>query len=169
MPRVAEVSELECYRKFLSIDKTALDECLMEQPEVYHHVSNQYTLAVARRDLIKMELEEEIAVLDRSIRDKAAAEEEKLTEGAISNRIKVLPKIKEKSRRLLDAKLEADQWGALKEGFQQRSFALREVVAIMLREQGDLSLEGGAGQAKAMLAERNRREASKLRQNTNRP
>lgn len=153
---------LDEFRAFLKIDD--LDACLVEQAEVYHHVSEQYILAVSRRDADKLNHEELLAQLDRDIRSKAADAGEKLTEGAIESRLTILPKVKESARKCLDSKTETDRWGALKESFQQRSHALRELVALRLGERRDLALEGGAGQARAALAENIRTRAGEMRQ-----
>ena len=113
----------EC-RQFLRIDRNDLDSCLQQQPEAYHHAAEAYILAVAQRDETKLILEELTAELDQGVRATASAAGEKLTESAIQARLTGLPKIQTLTRKLLDAKLEADRWAALKESFQQRSHAL---------------------------------------------
>lgn len=157
------MSDLDKFKQYLAIDTNALDECLMQQPEVYHHVSERYVLAVGKRDTKKLDLEELTTELDITYRAKAAEAEEKFTETSLANRIKGQPKVKTLTREHLEAKQEADSWAALKESFQQRSHALRDLVALKLGERRDLALEGGAGQAKNALAEHNRQRAGELR------
>ena len=132
---------LEECRSYLAIDKHDLDSCLTQQPGVYGHVSDQHALAISRRDELKLFIEEATADLDNAIRRKAAKDEEKLTEGAITSRITNIPKMQELTRKLLAAKLEADRWDAVKKGFEQRSHALRDLVALRLGERRDIALE----------------------------
>ena len=157
------------FRAYVAIDGDDLDTSLMEQPEMYHHVSEQHIFAVATRDHLKLELDELTAELDQEIRQQAAEDDEKLTEGAISNRLKLKPDVKKLTREYLVAKGEAEKWGALKESFSKRSDALKSLVSLRIGERRDLALESGAGQTRntyvADLAERNRQAAAELRRN----
>ena len=156
----------EC-RQFLRIDRNDLDNCLQQQPEAYHHAAEAYILAVAQRDETKLILEELTAELETGVRKTASATGEKLTESAIQARLTGLPKIQTLTRKLLDAKLEADRWAALKESFQQRSHALRDLVALRLGERRDLAMESGSGQVRqnyiAQESERIREATADLR------
>lgn len=154
---------LEHWKSFLQIDKLALDDCLIEQPEVYYHVSEGVTLAVEARDAAKLDLDELMAKKDQEIRTKAAVDEEKLTETAIQNKLRGLPEIQEAQQDLLTTRKAADDWLALKEAFQQRSFMLRELVALTIAQRGDLALANGSNQARAVLADDNKARADKLR------
>ncbi len=133
-------SELENLRSQLQIDKDDLDTCLVEQPDLYYHVAENYVNAVARRDAVKLSIEQVTAELGEQMRKAAAAREEKLTESAITRKIADTPRLQEMEEQYLSLRLEADKWQALKEAFQQRSFMLRELVAIFIRRMGDLSL-----------------------------
>lgn len=155
------------HRERLSIDRTDLDQCLIEQPEVFWHVAEALAQEIARRDEAKLELEELTAQLDQDLRGQAARNEEKLTELALQNRLRVLPKIQEAQRKYLERRKTADQLQALKEAFQQRSFMLRELVAKFIAERHDLGMEAGAGQARRTLvgaqADDIRERAGKMR------
>ena len=146
------VSELERYRGHLAIDQDDLDKCLMEQPEVYYVVAQAVANTTAERDKLKLELEELQAKLGLDLRDQATRRNEKLTEGGLEQKLAGMPKIQELQRSLLTKRQEAESWGVLKEAFQQRSFMLRELVALFIAQRHDLALEGGAGQARATLA-----------------
>lgn len=149
--RIAPVDPAERFKSLLAIDRDVLDDCLMEQPQVYYDVSEACVRSTATRDQVKLEFEELTAQLDQDIRAEAVAKEEKLTEASLQNRLRTLPKIQEKQRELLAAKKEADDWQALKEAFQQRSFMLRELVALYIAQRRDVDLEHGAGQSRANL------------------
>src|ERR1700757_192795 len=98
----------------LRINPDALDDCLVEQPGYFYHVAEAVSEANARRDTIKLELEEVTAELDQDLRAKAAAEEEKITETSLQNRLRTMPKLKALQRKYLEARTDADRWVALK-------------------------------------------------------
>lgn len=151
---------LERYKQYLAIDKDALDDCLIEQPEVFHHVAHALVLASSERDAAKLAFEELQAKLDQELRAKAVRTGEKTTESAIQNQLRTLPAVQEAQRFYLDSRQAADEWLALKEAFSQRSFMLRELVALYIAQRHDHAMEGGAGQARAALSEQNRDAAN---------
>jgi len=149
----------------LAIDRGDLDGCLTEQPETYYHVSQEFASAVAERDQTKLELEELQASLGQELRAIALREEEKLTETGLQQKLTAHPKIQDLQRVLLQKRKDADRWQALKESFSQRSFMLRELVALFIAQRHDLAIESGAGQARTVreLSESTRKEAGRLR------
>lgn len=155
--------ELQRQREFLAIDKNRLDDCLIQQPEIYFHVATVFAHAVAERDALSLELEELQATLDQEFREKSVRSGEKLTEASIQNRLRTVPELQAIQRRLLNSKKLAGDWQALKEAFQQRSFMLRELVALVIAQRNDLALEGGAGQARVTLADETRLKAGEMR------
>jgi len=168
-PKVAEVKSkssgetLDRYKEFLAIDKDALDDCLIEQPECFYHVARSLVLASSDRDAAKLAFEELQAKLDQDLRAKAIAAEEKMTESALQNKLRTLPAVQDSQRTYLEARQAADEWLALKEAFSQRSFMLRELVALYIAQRHDSAMEGGAGQARASLSEQNRVAANNER------
>lgn len=156
----AVLSELE---NSLTIDRDDLDTCLVEQPGSFYHVAEQVASANARRDTAKLELEEVMAVEDGRFRTLLAQNEEKATEGGIANHLRTLDNIKSLQRELLAARTEADRWQALKEAFQQRSFMLRELVALHLSQIGNVRGEHGASSFRHDVGERNRERAEQVR------
>lgn len=140
----------------LKIDPDDLDTCLVDQPGYFYHVAEQVAHANARRDTIKLELEEKTADLDKEVRKNALNAEEKVTEGGIQNRLRTMPAIQTLQRKYLDAKTEADRWAALKEAYQQRSFMLRELVALQLANFHNLGVERGAVSARHQMGDVNR-------------
>jgi hypothetical protein len=149
----------------LQIDRDDLDSCLVEQPGYFYHVAEEVAQANARRDTLKLELEEQIAVLDKEVRQNALRDDEKMTEAGIQNRLRTMPKIKDLQRQFLNAKTEADSWAALKEAYQQRSFMLRELVALHLAHLHNLGIERGAVASRHDIGDRNRVATEALRRN----
>jgi hypothetical protein len=134
---------VDTFRANLAIDPDDLNRCLEEQSSFYYDVAQEFALCSAERDQIKLERDEAMADLDKQIRAAAAAAQEKVTEDTVKNRVSTSPKVKDLNRRFLDAKAEADAWGVMKEAFQQRSFMLRELVALALAQLYNLNVERG--------------------------
>lgn len=126
-----EILELE--RK-LAIDEFDLGSCLREQAGLYYHVARAHADATAQVDTLKLEISQLQATLDKDVREKAAKKSEKLTEGAVANRIKADEDMQDLQAKLLDATKQAARWGALREGYQQRSYMLRQLVDLAVRE-----------------------------------
>lgn len=139
-PLAVVPKKLARFREGLVIDKDDLDECLIQQPELYYHVAEAHSLATAERDAIKLDLEIWEAEEGQKIRDRAAIDEEKLTEGGLKEQLLLIPRIQQLRRKKLEQEGEISNWLALKEAFQQRSFMLRELVPIVLqRYSGNMS------------------------------
>ncbi len=128
----------------LAISEEDLNSCLIEQPELFFSVADAYAYASAERDAAKLALEEVMSELDQQLRLKAAKDEEKVTEASLGRHLATLPRVQKAQREFLECKADADEWGALKEAFVQRSFMLRELVALYIANLSNLSLEKGA-------------------------
>lgn len=140
------LSSLERHRRKLVIDKDRLDDCLIEQPEVYYHVAEAHSLAIAERDAVKLDIEVAEAEEGQKIRDEAAQREEKLTEGGLKEQLLLTPRIQKLRRERLDLETQISAWTALKEAFQQRSYMLRELVPMHLSRFNSGSMTGNPRQ-----------------------
>lgn len=127
---MAIIDPIEEQRANLAIDPDDLDTGLVEHSELLFHASKEHADAIARRDSAKLDLEEEQARLGREIRQEALDAKEKLTEGALTERLTLEPNVKRLQRAYLKAKHDADRWFALKESFGQRSFMLTKLVEM---------------------------------------
>lgn len=153
-------------REQLLIERDALSDCLIEQPQLYFDVATGHAESVARRDALKLDVEEVQAEVDKRIRADAVVKDVKLTEAAIQQQLKLDAKVADLAHRSLAAREETDRWAALREAYQQRSFMLRELVALHVSERHDVALSNGAGQrptAVAAVAEHNMRATSDAR------
>ena len=72
-------------------------------------------------------MENAVAEVDGELRSRAAKDQEKITEALLQQRIRLQSKVKDATKKFLDAKAEADRWAVLKESFQQRSFMMKEL------------------------------------------
>lgn len=149
------IAELE---KAMAIDPHALDEALIRQPDAFYRVSQRLALLISRRDAAKQDLQEIEAEADRDIRKAASRNEEKLSEVNIKSMIRLDRDVKEGERTLLDLNAAVNQWQALKEGFQQRSYVLKDLVNLHMASYfGDSGNSRAAGMAKERVAEDVRR------------
>lgn len=140
-------------RDGLRIDREDLDGCLIEQPDRYWRAAEAHVQARAELDGLKLRLDETVARLDRRIRERAEVEEKKVTEGSIDKEIKLHPDYCDLRRQMLDATARAELAQALKESYSQRSFMLRELVALQISERGAQAGAGGAYEARARRAD----------------
>lgn len=128
----------------LRIDRDALDEESVRQPNSFFHASEGHAYALSRRDKSKQSLEVTVAELDRDVRDAMVTEGEKVTEALVKAQI-----IREQDYHrahgiYLDACLEADRWEALRNAYRQRADALRGL--IQLYQSGYFGEVTGAGE-----------------------
>lgn len=151
------------YREKLKIDEDDLDACLVEQAELFLHVAEALVEANAARDTLKLQLEEVTAELDRDIRARAAAADEKITEAGIQNQLRTLPRIRDLRQDFVEAGAECERWGALKDSYRERSFMLRELNASQIARLHNLSLERGAAGARHRIGEQARAEGEAQR------
>ncbi len=114
----------------LNIDKNALDEELVQSPELLFKVSDAYIAAIDIRDALKNDLAVAEAEADKAIRANADKSGEKVTEGSIKARVLTHKDRVKAYNAFLDAKLAADRLGALKEAFTLRGYAIRELCQL---------------------------------------
>jgi hypothetical protein len=157
MPRPA--NNREEIRSKLRIDEEDFDRCLVEHSEYFEKAATEAVEAKARHAALKLELVELSAQLDQDIRAKNAREDIKMSETGLSNTIKLLPKVKDLTRRLYAAERDMDECIVLKESFQQRSYLLREINQRQIARMYNLSVERGtAGARRNAVGDVNRAE-----------
>lgn len=160
-------STIDEYRNKLEIDPTDLESCLVEQAKLFYFVAEGQAQANAKRDSLKLDIDELHAKLDQDFRNDAVKREIKTTETGIANAIKDDPDYRDLQRQFINAKGEADEWGALKEAFYQRGYMLRELVALQLRQhsmENDVArAERDATSLRHARGEENARKAGEMR------
>jgi len=137
----------------------ALDACLGEQPDLFFHAADGYRLAVAARDALDLDLDFLKADLAESFRDEALQNEEKITEAAITRKLALNDVVQDMERDLLRLRGEVDHWAAIKDGYTQRSFMLRELVRLITARMANLHLERSVAGSQEDLVEARRRAA----------
>jgi hypothetical protein len=114
----------------LRIDEHALDEALVQQPDLFYRVSKQLALLISRRDAKKQELAEEEAKADAETRETALKRKDKVTEAEVKSMTRLDPGVIKVSGELLHFSRLVGELSALKEAFQQRSYVLKDLVGL---------------------------------------
>ncbi len=121
---------LEQYAELLQIDRNDLDTALLEQAQVYYRVGEAYATAISYRDYAKSHIDKVRADTDRLIRRKAQEEAEKVTEAQVANRILDDVLYQKVVDEHLEWKTVADKWSALRDSFERRCYALRDLCTL---------------------------------------
>lgn len=125
-----EVAE---YEQALRIDKNNLDDALVEQPEIFFRVSEKLAFAISRRDAAKNELELVEAEVDSVIRLKMRDDRIKTTEKEIEAEKLQHRDVRGAQDNLIHLTHQAARWQALQHAMQQRSYVLKDLVALHLK------------------------------------
>ena len=124
--------DIRAYEKLLKIDKNALDDAIIQQSEIYYHICRDYAQAVSIRDEAKEDLSSVDAELSLAIRKIAEDKGTKVTESSIASSIQIHSNHEEAVYKLLEAGRNVDLLFAMKNAFSQRSYMLRELVALFI-------------------------------------
>lgn len=122
--------KLESYKSQLAIDKYRLDDALEKQAHYMYEVGEQYAEKVSTRDALKERIETVDAEIAEKFRKAAAAAGEKLTEANLQQKIAMSEHHLAAHEEYLEAKKDAEMWGAMKDAFIQRGLALRELAGL---------------------------------------
>lgn len=120
------------FRKNLKIDKHALDEEIERQPEIYGEIADAAAQAKSQVEALEEELKELESHLDKTIRAKAAQDEEHYTETAFKAKVAGHPNRKKMAIKLLNAKDLQRRLDALQTAQRHKSYALRDMVDLYL-------------------------------------
>ena len=124
--------EIDELRTYLVIDKTRLDENLMEHPDLYFRVSDAASIKASLRDRAYETIKRTDASLATTIREQIVDEKGKATEAMVSQAVLDHREHKKAIDRHLDLKEEAAKLDALCEAFKQRGYMLREMVQLYI-------------------------------------
>lgn len=169
MPRVSKehTSFVEAQESGLQIDEHALEEELQSQAPAYYEVSKRLSLEVSRRDAAKHYLKTVEARVDGEIRKAAKDAGDKVTENIVENKKILDGSVIEATQVLMDAEARVRDLTSLKEAFMQRSYVLKDMVALYIAnyysgtegERGERSVRAAdAANSKRAIKERLRRE-----------
>lgn len=114
----------------IAIERDALDDCLIQQPQLYYEVSERLALAISRRDAQKDEVKVVESEVDEIVRQDAAEEEKKITEAGVKAQVSQHKDVIAARKTLTRLDTEIGRLSALKEAYSQRSHALRELCGL---------------------------------------
>lgn len=125
-------SVVDSLREHLAIDKHALDIEIQRQPSLFYEISEAYVKAASRRDFLKEEIARVDADLNARHRRKIEKSGARATENSVGAAITADPKHQKAVDAHIAARNEAELLQALKEAFHQRSYMLRDMVALFV-------------------------------------
>lgn len=123
---------LNLLRASVKIDKEALDDEIVKQPTLFLQAADICALAMSRRDEAKAELDQTYASVCDTIRTKAAAANEKMTEAKLEALATTDEAFVEATEKFLRLKKKADEAYNLRESYDQRGKMLKELVNLFI-------------------------------------
>ncbi len=116
----------------MQIDRDDLENAAAQQPDMFWRVSDRYEILISQRDQAKTELSEIEAAEDIRYRQSIPADE-KVTEKEVASNVLLNPRVKAARDRSHKIAAELGRWKALKESFEQRSYALNHLVELHMK------------------------------------
>lgn len=154
-----DIRELETA---LAINEYALNEERAKNPELFYRVAKAYALTMSRRDAAKQALADAEARADLAFREEAQGANRKITEGEVRATVLTSPSVDSARRLLARLNEEVGQLGALKEAYEDRSYALKDLINLYVANYYG-AMEPSA--ARAQNADEARRKMSEARRN----
>jgi hypothetical protein len=116
----------------LKIDEYALNDVCREHPTLLYRVARELTFAISRRDAAKVELKKIEGRMTLSMRGQARDDGEKITVDEIKALVWDSKQYVAAADQLAMRQEQVGEWAALKEGYDQRSYALNHMVDLYL-------------------------------------
>lgn len=126
------MSKIDEFKGKIVFDEHALDVALRDHPGLVFDIGVELAIAISVRDEAKQSFDEIEAKVDGEIRRAAAVADEKVTEKEVESQKKLDRRVQAANKAYLERKLDAAKWSALKEAFEQRSYALSKLVELYL-------------------------------------
>ena len=152
--------DIDEFKKYLRINKQALDDEVMQQPELFFQVSEAYAQAVAERDALK----EELNVTDSKLFANQRRNDPKATDTAIKSRVSIDSGHQQAFTEWLEAKEHSDRLGALKDSFFQRSEMLKTLGRLQASNNFEQTSVRDTKSTDAMVYERQRKRLALQRE-----
>lgn len=160
--RMNEVAEGELEAR-LRIRDYDLSQEIIDQPELYYHAAREAAIAAAAQRSAEDEMKELKAMLYTKLRNEMEERGEKITEAILANAVSTHSMTKAKRKERQEASLDAARLDGLRSAYYQRSFALRDLASIRVREMESSTAVKGNGSAVDYQVEQSRAKAKELR------
>lgn len=116
----------------LKFNPHSLDTAILQQSALYQKVQEYYVNSSSDRDALKKLLEEEYAKVSLRIREQANTEGKKLTEDLVKQMTLLDSDYQEVTSAWLEAKMDSELWGALKESYSSRGFMIKTMAQLWI-------------------------------------
>lgn len=153
---------LDWYKESLKLDKHDLDNCCINQPEIFEKVSSDLARYTSLRDEAKRSVVDLEASVDVELRK--ASSDKKITERELAALVRVDVRVQEAHDTLAYRTYVVARLAALKEAFEHRRAMIKELVVLhQLGYWGDTSGRGLAREASDRKASTVREEQARVR------
>lgn len=138
----------ERLREDLFIDRDDLDSELVKQPGVFQLVNEQWAKAVSHHAKAKDDFKASEAETYTRLLAKRSDAGEKTTQDAMKHAVTLDKRYRRSQANLRAAQEELNRWQTLREAWQQRSYALKDLAALFISSYytTDSSTAGSRGQ-----------------------
>jgi hypothetical protein len=116
----------------MAIDENALETMVKRQADLFYDAARQLTLAISKRDAAKRGVKLVEAETLLKIKQKATDDEVRLTIPEMEALVVTNRNVIDAYNGLFDLDREVGEWFALKDAYQQRNEALRDMVKLYL-------------------------------------
>jgi len=140
--------KLDEVNESLFINQHKLDEDIVLHPELLFNVSVSAARATANRDILKDKISTVDSSIDLDVRETAARNGEKITEGKIKSMVSSSEAHKEAYEAWVNASRVAAEWAAAKDAVSTRGFLIRDLVQLTVHDMAansSVSVEGSNG------------------------
>jgi hypothetical protein len=136
----------------LVINQHQLEDERRTQHDKFYLVAKQLALAISRRDAAKKHIKE----LDARLSEEVRRSDSQLKVKDVADKVLLHPEMIDASDELLEGAKQVDLWEALKEAYEQRNDALKDLIRLYLSEHfGEQQLrQAENGRAAEVLARR---------------
>lgn len=129
--RASNDVDLAYYEDALRIEKDALDDEFVRQPQMLQEVCSRYALAVSLRDAAKDAVKQVEAELAVSMRERAP-EGKRPTDKSIEAQVDSHPRRQKAFDTYVESIREALEWEGMFESWKQRGYVLSELTKLFL-------------------------------------
>jgi hypothetical protein len=116
----------------LQIDLNNLDEARVNHVQLFYAVSKGYRSALDARDRVKKDQKEIYGEKYFEAKNLVETEHGKSTEALIKAQLDILSPCKDINSALLQTEVDLNAWTALRDAYEQRSFALSSLIELYL-------------------------------------
>ncbi|MCI0565362.1 MAG: hypothetical protein MN733_43410 [Nitrososphaera sp.] len=135
-----ELSELE---QALLIDEHALNEMIVQHPDLSYRVGKKLAMLISQRDAAEQNHKEVMADVDTEIRAEAADAKDRVTADEVKALVLNDPRVKDAQRTAHQLRHAVGVWSALQEAYKARSYALNNLSTLYVHNYTSTNIGSG--------------------------